>query len=43
MVPMQILMDMMIDQNYWFNQKIIYVKKGLVLEILLELMVNTLL
>ena len=28
MVPMQILMDMMIDQNYWFNQKIIYVKKG---------------
>ncbi|MAE14875.1 MAG: hypothetical protein CL821_04705 [Crocinitomicaceae bacterium] len=28
MVPMQILMDMMIDQNYWFNQKMIYVKKG---------------
>ena len=28
MVPMQILMDMMIDQNYWFNQKIIYIKKG---------------
>ena len=22
MVPMQILMDMMIDQSYWFNQKI---------------------
>ena len=28
LVPMQIFMDMMIDQNYWFNQKIIYVKKG---------------
>ena len=28
MVPMQILMDMMIDQNYWLNQKMIYVKKG---------------
>ena len=28
LVPMQIFMDMMIDQNYWVNQKMIYIKKG---------------
>ena len=28
LVPMQIFMDMMIDQNYWVDQKMIYIKKG---------------